>query len=88
MGTPDLTPGNPNSRTQQSQLCLLTSSADKRLIKHSLINGKKLTDYEPFEQTAEELHKNKIFSMDIASQHGLVLTGHDQTLTLSSIEGL
>jgi len=65
-------------------LSLLSGGADKKLLKHSFGPGKKLQDLEPFELAAQELFKNKIFSMDIAPRGELVLTGHDKNLTLSS----
>jgi len=76
---PDTTPSG-----NKSQLSLLTASADKSLAKYSLMRGKQLNDLEPFELVKSESYNNKIFSMDVSSSSSLVLTGHDQTLTLSS----
>lgn len=69
-----------------SQISILSGGADKQLLKHSLVKGKKLNDFEPFELTGSETFRNKIFSMDVASESHHLLTGHDKNLTLSKCE--
>jgi hypothetical protein len=59
-----------------------------KLFKHSLIQDKKLNDFEPFEQKGIESFENKIFSLDVSTQSSLILTGHKQTLTLSCMKTL
>lgn len=58
-------------------LNLYTTGADKKLTRLNLIKGKRLQDMEPFEEVSSVLFKNKIFSMDVSEQAGLIITGHD-----------
>ena len=46
-----------------------------------------MQDHEPFELIKKENLKNKIFSMDVASKAGFLITGHDKNLTLSKFNG-
>lgn len=81
-------PSDNESKSSVSTLSLLTAGADKKLARFCLKEGKNFNDMEPFEQQGQGLFKNKIFSMDVAQESSLVLTGHDQTLTLSNSQTL